>query len=78
MTCDYPEITPICTGPTRDGAVLDILMENFNNTLVDQETLDPIRCKDGIDLDPMIVHAKFRMPRVAYPPTAYRSIPTII
>ena len=61
---EYPEIKVIPSGPTRQGAVLDIMGSNFNYLLFDQGTTTPISTVDGVDSDHMTVISQFRMPRI--------------
>ena len=64
MTRDYPEITSIRTGPTREDSVLDIFMSNFNEMIVDKGTLEPIESTEMVSTDHRTVFVKYRMPRV--------------
>ena len=54
----------IQTGPTRDGAVLDIFLSNFNDMLVDSGVAAPIQTGEGVASNHDTVFATFRVPRV--------------
>ena len=46
MVRDFPEMKAISTEATREGAVLDILLTNFNDLIVDKGTAMPIENDD--------------------------------
>ena len=64
MVRDFPEMKAISTEATREGAVLDILLTNFNDLIVDKGTAMPIENDDGVPTDHMTVFSTFRIPRV--------------
>ena len=66
VTRDHPDIKQVVTGPTRVGAVLDIIGSNVPDQLVDQGTTDPLTSDDPdrADADHRVVFASVRMPRV--------------
>lgn len=61
LTRDYADISLIKTGPTRVGAVLEMFFGNFNSTIVDKGTLEPIQSDDDIASDHRTVFVKFRI-----------------
>ena len=65
VTQNFIQIKPVLTGPTRNDAVLDIIATNFNKSLVDAGTTDPLQADTiGAPGDHRTVFATFRMPRV--------------
>ena len=63
-TREYPDIRPISTGPTRGDATLDVLLTNFNDSLVDAGTTSSIFNETGVETDHKTVFTVHRMPRV--------------
>ena len=61
---EHSDIKPITTGPTRGGAVLDIIATNFNGGLIDAGTTDPIVSEGNVPTDHRSVFACFKMSRV--------------
>ena len=63
-TLEHPELKIVSTGATRDGAALDLVLSNFNHSVIDAGTVDPIRSDTGASSDHRTVFVSFRMPRV--------------
>ena len=63
-TCEHPEIKAINVGPTRAGAVLDILATNFNESLSESGTVEPIWSQERVRSDHRTVLVSHKMPRV--------------
>ena len=61
---EHQDIKQIQSGPTRNTASLDIIGSNFNELLIDSNTVDPILNLEGVQSDHRTVFARFRMQRV--------------
>ena len=63
-TRDFSNIRPVPTGPTRGDATLDIVLTNFNDSILDNCTVDSVSNAEGVAADHLAVFTSHRMPRV--------------